>query len=246
MSAILDFLAFGAHPDDVELGCAASLYKQQTLGYQTGIIDLTLGEMGTRGTVEIRLQEAQNAKEILKASVRENLKLPDGFLNPNDIEQKHKIITALRKHRPTVVLCNAPTDRHPDHGNGHQLVVESCFLAGLAKIETVDEDGNQQLPWRPKSILSYIQDRFIMPDVILDVSEIYNIKEKSILAHKSQFFDPESKETQTYISSPKFLDYVKARDTEFGRMIACEYGEGFISIKKPALKDLMNIVPELY
>lgn len=240
----LDILAFGAHPDDVELGCSATLYKQVKLGLKVGIIDLTLGEMGTRGTVDIRLQEAQAAKNILKLDVRENLRLSDGFLEPSK-EQKLEVIRIIRKYRPEVIITNAPADRHPDHGNGYKLVHEAAFLSGLAKIETIDE-GNQQTHWRPKSVLSYIQDKFLMPDFLVDTTDEWEIKKAAIFAHKSQFYHQESSEPETYISSKNFISYVEARDREFGRMIGSSYAEGFISSKKLKVDNLLNIIPEIF
>jgi N-acetylglucosamine malate deacetylase 1 len=240
----LDILAFGAHPDDVELGCAGTLHKHVKLGLKVGIVDLTLGEMGTRGTVEIRLSEALNAKEVMGAHIRENLKLPDGFIDQS-IAQKMQVIQIIRKYRPEIVITNAPTDRHPDHGNGHKLVHEAAFLSGLAKIESFT-DGEKQEHWRPKSLLSYIQDKLLIPDFIVDTTNEWDIKKEAIFAHKSQFYSENGTEPQTYISSKNFISYIQARDQEFGRMIGCNYGEGFISAKKLKVGNLLNIIPEIF
>ena len=240
----LDILAFGAHPDDVELGCAGTLYKQIKLGLKVGIIDLTLGEMGTRGSTETRLIEAQNAKEVLHAHVRENLKLPDGFIDSSKA-QKMEVIKIIRKYRPEIVITNAPMDRHPDHGNGFKLVQEASFLSGLAKIESYLEDV-VQAHWRPKSVLSYIQDKLIIPDFVVDTTLEWEVKREAILAHRSQFYHEESSEPETYISSKNFITYVQARDHEFGRMVGAMYGEGFISAKKLRITNLLNIIPEIF
>lgn len=240
----LDILAFGAHPDDVELGCAGTLHKHVNLGLKVGIIDLTLGELGSRGDVPTRLQEAINAQNIIGASIRENLKLPDGFINQSK-EQKLEIIKIIRRYRPEIIITNAPSDRHPDHGNGHKLVQEAAFLSGLLKIETID-NGAIQSHWRPKSMLSYIQDRLLTPDFIVDTTAEWDIKMASILAHKSQFYSKDSAEPQTYISSSNFIRHIEARDLEYGRMIGCTYGEGFISSKKLKIDNLLNIIPEIF
>jgi N-acetylglucosamine malate deacetylase 1 len=244
MNIKLDILAFGAHPDDVELGCGGTLAKHTKLGLKIGIIDLTLGEMGTRGTIETRLEEANDAAKILNATVRENLRLPDGFIDQSK-EQKTAVIVALRKYRPEIIITNAPNDRHPDHGNGHRLVHDAAFLAGLAKFET-ELDGVKQQAWRPKTFLSYIQDRLIMPDFVVDISNEWEQKKEAIFAHKSQFYSNKSNEPSTYISSKNFSNSIEARDLEFGRMIGTSHGEGFLSAKKLKIDNLLNITPEIF
>lgn len=221
----LDILAFSAHPDDIELSCSGTLLKQIQLGYKAGIVDLTQGELGSRGTINTRYSEAKEASEILGLSARENLKMSDGFFEINE-ENKMKIVQAIRKYQPKTILANAISDRHPDHGRGSQLVSEACFLAGLRKIET-QEDGKSQLPWRPESVYHYIQDHYIKPDFVVDISDVIQTKLASIKAYKTQFFDPNSKEPQTPISGEDFLEFIIARAREYGRQIGTQFGEGF-------------------
>jgi bacillithiol biosynthesis deacetylase BshB1 len=225
----LDILAFGAHPDDVELGCGGTLIASVQQGKKIGVIDLTLGEMGTRGTVAERREEAKEAATILGAAIRENLELPDGFF-VNDKEAQLKIIEAIRKYQPEIVLCNAPEDRHPDHGRAAQLVADASFLSGLAKVQTII-DGKAQKAWRPKYVFHYIQSRFLQPDFVFDISKQMELKMQTVLAHKTQFFDPNSTEANTFISSYSFLEFVKGRAKEYGQQIGAEYAEGFISKK---------------
>lgn len=225
----VDVLAFGAHPDDVELGCGGTLFIEKMQGKKTGIIDLTEGEMGTRGTVESRKKESDLAAEILQLDCRENLKLADGFFQNNE-ECQRKVIYAIRKYRPEIILCNAPEDRHPDHGKGAALVSDAAFLAGLRKIETFD-NGVPQEAWRPKQVFHYIQDRYLDPNFVIDITDAMEKKLESIKAHSSQFFDPNSNEPSTYISSPHFLDSIVYRAKMFGKMIGTTYAEGFISKK---------------
>jgi bacillithiol biosynthesis deacetylase BshB1 len=224
----LEILAFGAHPDDVELGAGGILAKHASLGHKTGIIDITRGEMGTRGTPEIRDNEAQEAAHILNCAIRENLGLRDGFIR-NTEENQQVIIKAIRKYQPDIVLCNAPADRHPDHGHASKLVVESCFLAGLRMLKTFDSEGIEQKPWRPKRVYHYIQFDSLTPDFVVDISGFMEQKMASIKAHASQFFNPESDEPETVISSKYFFDSLEGRTREFGRTIYCEFGEGLIS-----------------
>ena len=221
----LDILVIVAHPDDAELGCGGTMAAHIAKGHKVGIIDLTKGEMGTRGTPEIRQQEADAAAEILKLSVRENIGFRDGFFK-NDEEHQLKVIEKIRKYRPDIIITNATYDRHPDHGMGSELIVKSSFLSGLEKIETFDEGVGQEA-WRPKSLYHIIQSVYIKPDIVVDVSSFWNTKIKSIQAFKSQFFNPESAESETYISSPEFMKLVEARGKEFGHSIGAEYGEGF-------------------
>ena len=235
----LDILAFGAHPDDVELGAGATLAKHAAQGYKTGIIDLTFGEMGTRGTPEIRLEEANVAAKILGCSIRENLGLRDGFL-VNDENSQLEVIKMIRKYQPDIVICNAPKDRHPDHGIASSLVVESCFKAGLRKLVT-ELDGLEQEAWRPKSIFHYLQYYALDPDLIVDTTNFYGKKEESILAHKSQFYNPDSKEPETVIASKGFIDSIEGRSREYGRLIYKEHGEGFISEEVIKVDDLTKL-----
>lgn len=232
----LDVLAFGAHPDDVELSCSGLLLCELAAGRKTGIIDLTQGELGTRGNSETRKAEAEKAAVLLGVSVRENLGLPDGFFE-NDKESQLKVIRALRKYRPDVVLCNAPEDRHPDHGRGASLVRDAAFFSGLSKIET-EIDGVAQEAWRPAYVFHYIQDRFLEPDFVIDISAVIEKKMESIRAYETQFFSKDMKGPQTYISTPEFMDNHVGRLRQFGRMIGVPYGEGYISEKKPGFSDL--------
>src|SRR5688572_32446194 len=211
MAIKLDILAFGAHPDDVELGAGGTLASHKKMGYAFGIVDLTLGELGTRGTVQGRLKEAAAAAKILGAKVRENLKFKDGYFK-NDQFHQMEVIKAIRKYKPEIVICNAPEDRHPDHGRSAELVEESCFYAGLEKIVT---KGFK--PWRPKQILHYIQFRDLKPTVLVDITHTMETKMKAIKAHTSQFYDPKSKESTTLISSPEFLENILNRAAYYGQ-----------------------------
>lgn len=237
----LDVLAFGVHPDDVELSCAGVLLVEKLNGKKTGIIDLTQGELGTRGTAATRKQEAANAAKILQADVRENLEMADGFFK-NDEAHQRKIIVALRKYQPEIVLCNAPSDRHPDHGRSAKLVADAAFLSGLKKIETAI-NGVPQDSWRPKYVFNYIQDKLLTPDFVIDISEVFDKKLEAIKAYTTQFHaqhpadNTESNEPQTYISTPDFLDSVVYRHKWFGKMIGVKYAEGFISEKMTGLKN---------
>lgn len=225
----LDLLAFGVHPDDVELSCSGVLLLEKSNGKKTGIIDLTEGELGTRGTAETRYQEAADAARILGVDVRENLQLADGFFK-NDEDHQRKVIQVIRKYKPEIVLCNAPEDRHPDHGRSAQLVADASFLSGLVKIETT-ENGVAQEPWRPKYVLHYIQDRYLTPDFVVDISPVFEKKIEAIKAYKTQFHTPGMEGPQTYISTPDFLESVIYRYKMFGKMIGVKYAEGFISDK---------------
>jgi bacillithiol biosynthesis deacetylase BshB1 len=231
MSNKLDFLAFGAHPDDVELGCGATLAKLVSQGKKVGIVDLTRGELGTRGSAEIRTKETKEASKILGISTRENMDFKDGFFR-NDEEHQLKIIQVIRKYQPDFVFCTAPDDRHIDHPKGSQLVVEASFLSGLSKIVTYDSLGNTQKQWRPKNIYHYIQWKNLDPDFIFDVSGFHNAKMNAVKCYSSQFYDPKSKEPETPISTKNFLDFIQSRANDFGRLIGVEHGEGFISNRK--------------
>jgi N-acetylglucosamine malate deacetylase 1 len=236
----LDILAIGAHPDDVELGCAATLAKEIANGKKVGIIDLTQGELGTRGTDKTRFEEAASAANILGVDIRINMKFADGFF-VNDKEHQLAIIKMIRKYAPEIVICNAIDDRHIDHAKGSQLVCDACFLSGLMKIETIDDLGNLQKPWRPKQIYHYIQWKNLEPDLIVDVSGFMDIKMDSVLAYKTQFYDATSKEPITPISTKNFTDNVKNRAIDMGRLIGVEYGEGFTVHRTIAVDSLFNL-----
>ena len=241
----LDILAITAHPDDVELCCAGTLLAQMALGKKVGIVDLTRGELGTRGTPEGRIQEALNAAGILNIDVRENVGIADGFFK-NDEEHQKRIIPFIRKYQPDIVLTNAIHDRHPDHARGAQLVADSCFYSGLRMIETFDQDGNAQQAWRPKNVFHSIQDRYVQPDFIVDITNFHHQKIQAIRAFKSQFFDPDynatSGEPQSYISSPEFLNFIIARAQEMGHAIGVQYGEGFTSYRKLGVRDISAFI----
>jgi len=236
----LDILAIGAHPDDVELSCSGTLAKEVDKGKKVGILDLTRGELGTRGTAETRDKEAKDAAEILGVRVRKNLEFSDGFFSNNTAHQL-EIIKILRKYRPEVVLCNAIHDRHIDHGKGSRLVSDACFLSGLKKIETIYE-GNSQKEWRPKHIYHYIQWYDIEPDFVVDISGFMEKKLESVKAYKTQFFDQGSKETNTPISSSNFIDSVTYRARNLGRIIGTEHGEGFTVERYPAVDSILDLI----
>jgi len=235
----LDILAFGAHPDDVELGCSGTILKEISLGKTVGIIDLTRGELGTRGSAEIRDQEANDAAKILGVSVRENLNMRDGFF-VNDEKHQLEIIKMIRKYQPEIVLCNAIEDRHIDHGKGSELVSDACFLSGLLKIETV-LDGEIQKPWRPKVVYHYIQWKNIEPDFVVDITGFTDTKIQSILAYRSQFYDPNSKEPESPISSKNFLESLNYRSRDLGRLTGVEHAEGFTVERYLAVNSLGDL-----
>ncbi|MFM7019825.1 MAG: bacillithiol biosynthesis deacetylase BshB1 [Aquirufa sp.] len=225
----LDILVMAAHPDDAELAVAGTIVDAIANGKKVGIVDFTRGELGTRGTPEIRLAESAAASQVLGIHARENLELSDGFFQ-NDRESQMKLIEVIRKYQPDIVLANALEDRHPDHGKGAALAIDACFLSGLRKIET-------GLPaWRPKHVYHYIQDRYLEPDFVIDISAHWEKKEAAIRAFKSQFFDPNSTEPASYISSPEFLHFIQARAQEMGHKIGVKYGEGFQSQSTIQLK----------
>jgi len=236
----LDILAFGAHPDDIELGCSGTIAKEISLGKKVGIIDLTRGELGTRGTVEIRNAEAAKAAEILGISARENLDMRDGFFI-NDEEHQMKVIQMIRKYRPEILICNAIEDRHIDHGKGSKLVSDACFLSGLRQIKT-EINGEAQEAWRPKVVYHYIQWKHIEPDFVVDITGFMDIKMESILAYGSQFYNPESAEPESPISSKNFLNSVKYRAQDLGRIIGTEYAEGFTVERYLAVNSLGNLI----
>ncbi len=236
----LDILAFGAHPDDVELGCGATIAKEISLGKKVGIIDLTRGELGTRGSAEIRDQEAKKAQEILGVHVRENMKFSDGFFT-NDKAHQLEIIKVLRKYQPEIVLCNAIDDRHIDHPKGSNLVSDACFLSGLVKIET-KLNGKAQDRWRPKQVYHYIQWKNIEPDFVVDVSDFIKTKKEAVLAYSSQFFDAKSTELDSPITSKNFLDSVTYRTQDLGRLIGVNYAEGFTTERFVAVNSLDKLI----
>lgn len=235
----LDILAFGAHPDDVELGCSGTIAKEVSLGKTVGIIDLTRGELGTRGSVPIRDAEAKKAAEILGISVRENLSMRDGFF-VNDEQHQLEIIKRIRKYRPEIVICNAIEDRHIDHGKGSKLVSDACFLSGLRKIETV-HDGASQEAWRPKVVYHYIQWKNIEPDFVVDISEFIDKKTASIMAYSSQFYSENSNEPVTPIATKNFLESIHYRSQDLGRIVGVEYAEGFTVERYLAVNSLADL-----
>lgn len=236
----LDILAFGAHPDDVEMSCGGTVMSHIKAGSKVGIVDLTKGDLGTRGSAELRLKEAAAAAKIMGVTVRENLSMSDGFFR-NDEEHQIKVIQVLRKYKPKVVLANAVTDRHPDHGRAAQLVSDACFLSGLIKIETQLE-GKKQEAWRPTEVYHYIQDKEIQPDFLVDVSAFFDRKMDSIKAYRSQFFDPNSNEPLTYISQPDFLDSLRGRHRNWGKIIGVSYAEAFTVERIMGVKNLMDLL----
>lgn len=235
----LDILAIGVHPDDVELSASGTILKHIALGKTVGLLDLTKGELGTRGSANLRTEEANEAAKILGVSVREQLDMPDGFFENNEMYQK-QIIQIIRKYQPEIVLCNAISDRHPDHGRSAKLVADACFYSGLSKIETRDQNLIQTV-WRPKAVYHYIQDHFIEPDFVVDISAHMDKKLESILAYSSQFFNPNSKEPETPISSQHFIDSVKSKNIILGRSINCTYAEGFTVNRYIGVENLFDL-----
>ncbi|MCB0396514.1 MAG: bacillithiol biosynthesis deacetylase BshB1 [Flavobacteriales bacterium] len=231
----LDILAFGAHPDDVELGCAGTLITHISKGRKAGVVDLTQGELGTRGNAKLRLEEAQAASSIMGLAVRENLGFRDGFF-VNDEPHQLKVISVIRKYRPEIILMPAPHDRHPDHGRSAKLISDACFLSGLEKIDTKQE------AWRPKAAYHYIQFMEIKPDFIVDISEAYAKKMEAIGAYGSQFYNPDSDEPQTLISTKAFMDLVTSRSVNLGAYIGASHGEGFITQRYPGVKNLFDLI----
>jgi bacillithiol biosynthesis deacetylase BshB1 len=235
----LDLLIFAAHPDDAELGCSGTILRYIAAGKKVGIVDLTRGELGTRGTAETRDIETAESNRILGLHVRENLGMRDGFFQ-NDEEHQLKIIQMIRKYTPEIVFSNALHDRHPDHGKAADLVNDAVFLSGLPKIKT-EIDGLEQNAFRPRLLLHYIQDRYIEPDILVDVTEFWDKKMQCIRAFKTQFFNPDSDEKETYISTPYFLKVVEARSRELGKAIGTEHAEGFISRKLLGIDNLFDL-----
>lgn len=236
----MDILAISAHPDDIELSCSGTLIAHKSLGYTIGILDLTEGEMSTRGTPEIRQKESVEASQIMGISIRENLGLSDAKFDLS-FENQARVIKVLRKYRPEIILANAPYDRHPDHVRASQLIEEAVFKSGLVKIETED-NGESQLPWRPQKVYHYIQSVSLEPDFICDISAHMEQKMAAIRVFKSQFFDPKSNEPDTYISNPDFLKLIEARSREWGHRIGVSYGEGFVQRQSLGVKSLFDLV----
>jgi bacillithiol biosynthesis deacetylase BshB1 len=236
----LDILAIGAHPDDVELGCGATIAKEISKGKKIGIIDLTRGELGTRGTAEIRDKEAANAAKILGVSFRHNLEFSDGFFVNNAAAQL-ELIKEIRKYQPEIVLCNAIDDRHIDHGKGSQLASDACFLSGLLKIETIHQ-GNHQKPWRPKHVYHYIQWKNIEPDFVVDVSGFLDKKCEAVFAYESQFHKLEANEPETPITSTNFRDSITYRAQDLGRLIGVAHAEGFTAERFVAVESLSDLI----
>jgi len=237
----LDILAIGAHPDDVELGCGATLAMEVANGKKVGIIDLTRGELGTRGTAETRDVEATEAAKILGVSVRENMEFADGFFI-NDKPHQLELIKMIRKYKPEIIICNAIQDRHIDHGKGSKLVSDACFLSGLLKVDTKDANTDVwQEPWRPKQVYHYIQWNNIEPDFVVDISQYMDTKMKAVLAYKTQFYDEKSKEPETPISSKNFTDSIIYRARDLGRLAGVEYAEGFTVERSVAVNSLFDL-----
>ncbi len=236
----MDLLAFGAHPDDIELGAGGSIAKMTRSGAQVALVDLTRGELGTRGTPEVRAQEAQRAAEILGVQHRHNLGLRDGFFL-NDEDSKRAVIAQIRRFRPDIVLANTLKDRHPDHGRGADLVREAVFLSGLSRIKTQWE-GEDQEPWRPLQLYYYLQFYEPLPDLILDITGFEELRLESVLAHKSQVYDPSSAEPKTVVSSKAFLDSVHFRSANWGRLIGVPYAEAFQAERTPGIRDFRDLI----
>lgn len=240
----LDILAIGVHPDDVELSCSGTLLKHMALGKTAGILDLTRGELGSRGTAETRDEESMEAARVLGIEYRKNAGMADGFFShsPDNIR---KIIHFIRATKPEIVLANATSDRHPDHGRAAKLIADACFYSGLVKINTTDEYGRDQSPWRPKALYHYIQDHNLVPDFVVDISPYMDKKIESILAYKTQFYNPNevsSSMPATPISSKAFFDFLRAKCASYGRIANFDYAEGYQVIRTPGVKDLFDLV----
>lgn len=235
----LDILVIAAHPDDAELACSGTIASHIAKGFKVGILDLTKGEMGTRGTPELRLKESAKAAEILGLSARENAGFKDIYFL-DDEKHQIEIIKIIRKYRPEIVLANAVSDRHPDHGKGGALASHACFMSGLRKIETF-LDGEEQEAWRPKFVYHYIQNNYIQPDFVVDITDYWDKKIESIKAFRSQFYDPNSQEPESFISSEGFLDFIEARAKEYGHSIMVKYGEGFTVERMIGVDNLFDL-----
>lgn len=233
----LDILVMAAHPDDAELSCAGTICAAIAQGKKVGVVDFTRGELGTRGTPEIRLAESAVASSIMGIHARENLEFRDGFF-VNDEEHLLKLIAVIRRYQPDIVLANAIEDRHPDHGKGSDLARDACFKSGLRMIATTEKDGTPQTAWRPKNVYHYIQDRLLKPDFVVDITPYWNTKIAAIRAFKSQFHDPNSTEPESYLTSPQYIHFTEARNREMGHMIGVEFGEGYTTDKMIGVTDL--------
>ncbi|SFQ52311.1 bacillithiol biosynthesis deacetylase BshB1 [Parafilimonas terrae] len=238
-----DILAFGVHPDDVELGCSGTLIAAVAQGKKVAVVDLTRGELGTRGTAETRDIEAANAAKAMGIHARENLAMPDGFFQKDEANTR-KVIAAIRKYKPEIVLCNAPEDRHPDHGRSSELVADAAFLSGLRKIKT-EYEGKEQEHWRPSYVFHYIQDRYLKPDFLFDISDTYEQKIKAVLCYTTQFNTTDASEPATYISNPDFLDVIKARALMFGKRIGVKYAEGYLTTKMIGVKSFDAFIQQV-
>ncbi|MDP2176590.1 MAG: bacillithiol biosynthesis deacetylase BshB1 [Bacteroidota bacterium] len=237
----INVLAFAAHPDDVEISISGIMIKHRINGLKTGIVDLTKGELGTRGDEFIRAEESKKASQILGLSARQNLGIKDGFIT-NSEENLISVVKMIRAFQPDIVLMNAESDRHPDHGKAHTLVKEACFLSGLIKLSTKYNEEIQEA-WRPKSMYSYIQDYYLEPDILIDVSPLWNQRMEALLAYSSQFYNTESKELETPISSPAFMEHIKGRAIQWGRLINCGYAEGLRKVNHFSVNLLTDILP---
>ncbi len=237
----IDILAIGVHPDDVELACAGTLLKHIELGKKVGLLDLTRGELGTRGTAETRDEEATNSMKLMGAEFRINLEMEDGFFT-HSRENILKILPVIRQYQPEIILCNSINDRHPDHGRSAKLVHDACFLSGLVKITTTDMDGISQSPWRPKSVYHYIQDYFMTPDFVVDISEYMERKIELVMTFKTQFYNPGSEEPETPISSKDFIDFLYARCRDFGRPVGLRFAEGFTTARNIGVNNLFDLI----
>jgi bacillithiol biosynthesis deacetylase BshB1 len=241
----LDILGISVHPDDAELGCSGTLMMEKMKGKKIGVVDMTRGELGTRGNPELRAEESARASAIMQLEARENLGMADGFFEANEVN-KRLLIAAIRKYRPEIILANALADRHPDHGRAGQLIRDACFLSGLRKVESFAENGTSQSHWRPRYVFHYIQDRYYDPSFVYDITPVFERKLESIRAYSSQFHSAEydKEEPQTYISSPEFLNSVIGRHQMFGKMAGVAYAEGFITEKMIGLRDFNSLILE--
>lgn len=239
----LDLLVISVHPDDAELGCSGTIINEVKRGKKVGIVDLTQGELGSRGTIETRYAEAAKAAMIMGIHVRENLKMRDGFFQNDEVHQR-KLIAAIRKYQPEIVITNALSDRHPDHGRAAKLTTDSCFLSGLRKVETKDESGNEQSAWRPKYVFHYIQDRYHEPDFVIDITDVFEQRMEAVKAYTTQFYNPDNEDDgpQTYISTSAFLDSIVARARMIGKKIGVQYGEGFNTEKTLGIGSLDSFI----
>jgi N-acetylglucosamine malate deacetylase 1 len=236
----LDILAIAAHPDDVEISCSGTLLRAVADGKKVGILDLTRGELGSRGSAEIRMSESAASAKVLHLAVRENLGLKDGFFS-HDEQSIKLIIQQIRRYQPDIILCNAPSDRHPDHGRASKLTKDACFYSGLLKIET-EWEGNQQVHWRPKAVYSYIQDYYMEPDFVVDISEFWDKKMEALKCFSSQFYDPKSNEPKTPISGEEFFEFLHARAMQYGRPSGFLLAEGFVTDRPVGIKSLHHIL----